>query len=29
VLHAEDRVQIIIVFNDHAGTKLGGGDRHY
>src|SRR5271154_686108 len=28
VLHAEDRMQIIVVLDDHAGAKLGGRDSH-
>jgi hypothetical protein len=28
VLDAENGVQIIVVLDDHAGTKLGGRDRH-
>jgi hypothetical protein len=28
VFDAENGVQIIVVLNDHAGTKLGGRDRH-
>ena len=28
VLHAEHRVQLIVVLDDHAGTHLCGGDRH-
>jgi hypothetical protein len=28
VFDAEYRVQIIVVLDDHAGTHLGGRDRH-
>jgi len=28
VFDAEDGVQIIVVLDDHARTKLGGRDRH-
>ena len=28
VLDLEDRVQLVIVFDDHARTKLSGGNRH-
>ena len=28
VFHAEHGVQIIVVLDDHAGTELGGRDRH-
>ena len=28
VFYAENGVQIIVVLDDHAGTKLGGRDRH-
>src|ERR1700733_105056 len=28
VFDAEYRVQIIVVLDDHAGTQLGGRDRH-
>jgi hypothetical protein len=28
VLDAENGVQIIVVLDDHAGAKLGGGDSH-
>ena len=29
VLDAENGMQIVIVLDDHAGTKLRSGDRHY
>ena len=28
VFHTEHRVQVIIMFDDHAGTKLGGWNGH-
>ena len=28
VLHGKDRVQLVVVLDDHAGTHLGGGNRH-
>jgi hypothetical protein len=28
VLDAEHGMQIIVVLDDHAGAKLGGGNRH-
>ena len=28
VLDAENRMQIVVVLDDHAGAKLGGGDSH-
>src|SRR5581483_8906091 len=28
VFHTEYRMQVVIVLNDHAGTQLGGWNRH-
>ena len=28
VFDLEDQVQLVVVLDDHAGTHLGGGNRH-